>query len=110
MMGRNPAKLTWTVFLALAACSGEQPPGANNNNVDSGVTTACDQDNPCPGGQTCIGGVCESSTPDSGVDAGPGPQARMQICTPEGCEEPLRMNFGGSRIGATVQQTLTIRS
>ena len=108
-MGRTPAKLTWTLLMALAACSGEAPPGSNTG-ADAGGTTACDQDNPCGAGLVCRAGICESATPDAGTDAGPGPQARMQVCTPEGCEEPLRMNFGGSRIGATVQQTLTIRS
>ncbi|MCK6547054.1 choice-of-anchor D domain-containing protein [Myxococcota bacterium] len=49
--------------------------------------------------------------PDAGVNPDANaPQARLQVCTPEGCSDPLRMNFGGSRIGVTSQQTLTIRN
>jgi hypothetical protein len=34
----------------------------------------------------------------------------MTICTPDGCQEPYRLNFGGSRLGAMVSRNLTIRS
>ncbi|CAN0551453.1 unnamed protein product, partial [Laminaria digitata] len=92
------------------SCSEEAPPG-NSGPTDSGPsTTACDDDNPCAAGLVCRSGICESATPDAGTDAGPAPTACMQLCTPEGCDEPFRMNFGGSRIGAQVQQTLIIRS
>lgn len=69
----------------------------------------CDEATPCQGGLICVSGVCEAAQTDGGTDGG-GPGARMQVCTPDGCIEPLRINFGGSRIGARSEETLTIRS
>src|SRR5262249_6657054 len=84
------------LLLALgAAYSSEAPPGLGNAK-DSGTTnTLCDPMNPCGDGFTCVGGVCEANTTlDGSVGDANGPQGRLQVCTPEGCNEPLRMNFG----------------
>jgi hypothetical protein len=77
---------------------------------DGGAAILCDPSTPCPEGLVCIAGVCEvGGLVDAGGDAG-APGARMQVCTPEGCDPPWRMAFGGSRIGVATAQTLTIRS
>lgn len=99
---------------AAVACSSEPPAGLPpGTNPDATVDPPklCDDQNPCQSGFSCVAGVCEVTVPDAGVspDAS-APQARLQVCTPEGCSDPLRMNFGGSRIGVTASQTLTIRN
>ncbi|MEQ8979044.1 MAG: hypothetical protein RL846_14010, partial [Deltaproteobacteria bacterium] len=95
-------------FLLAVACSDEPPPGGGGTrDAGGGGGQTCDDDNPCPTGQTCNGGVCEIDAPR---DAGQTPEARMQVCTEEGCLEPYRINFGGSRIGAVTEQTLILRS
>jgi hypothetical protein len=96
--------------LALVAACPEDPPAPPSPN-DTGVTLVCDGVTLCPKGLVCISGVCEAEGTDAGGnDGGPQSGARLQVCTPEGCDEPLRMNFGGSRIGVATTQTLILRS
>src|SRR5688572_27762458 len=85
------------------ACS-EQPPTTGQPTPDSGSVLLCDEANPCPSGLVCLAGICEAKPPieDSGVSNEDG--ARMQVCTPDGCEPPWSLNFGGSRIGVTTSQ------
>ena len=79
---------------------------------DGGGPLLCDQDTPCPTGQSCNGGVCQATTGDGGTaDVGVGQRgARLQLCTPEGCMEPYSASFGGSRVGVTASRTLVLRS
>jgi hypothetical protein len=106
---RSFALLVSTV--SFVSCSDDPPPGGNVGQKDASEMILCDEQNPCGNGFTCEGGVC---TPIGGTDAGlPDSNvsgARIQVCTPEGCNEPLQMSFGGSRVGASTAQTLTIRS
>src|SRR5262249_29206145 len=69
--------------------------------------------NPCGPGFECNSGVCEATAADGGTQGssdGSGPSPRIQVCTPEGCDAPLHVNFGGSRIGVSISQIVVIRS
>src|SRR5688572_27409341 len=94
------------LFTLIFACKEEPPPGIGSPDTGAGT---CETVDDCSSGEICNNGVCEVLAKDGGEDAGTGPTARMQVCTPEGCDEPLRMNFGGSRVGVRTTQTLVIR-
>ena len=68
---------------------------------------ACDRAHPCPGNQICIAGLCQR--PDA-PNAGARGRARVEVCTRAGCDEPLEVRFGGSRVGEAAHQILTVRS
>ncbi len=88
------------------ACSDAEPPGGSKD-LGPGVVT-CGDDNPCTGGQVCVGGICEAPGGDGGTTDTK--RARLQVCTPDGCDEPYRISFGGSRVGVSSSRTVTIRS
>src|SRR5262249_44955821 len=79
-------------FLLYTACSDEPPAGGGGN--DSGVAMMlCDDMTPCGSGFMCTGGVCEPiGGGDGGATDGSETNARIQVCTQEGCMEPLSMN------------------
>lgn len=98
--GSPLALLACSVFSALNAsgCSDESAP--TSTFIDAAIPPLCDDLNPCPDGQPCVAGLCTS----------PGDSGRLEVCTADGCEVPLSMNFGGPRLGTITEQTLTIRS
>ncbi len=92
------------------ACS-EEPPGTGGPPPDdAGAVLFCDETTPCPGESRCVAGVCEKAPLDAGTGDAGGEGARMQVCTPDGCEPPWSLDFGGSRIGVSTSQTVTVRS
>lgn len=106
----RPSKLVLLATFGLwaAACGDAAPPGGGNKDLGPGVVT-CGDDNPCPGNQVCVGGICEAPSGDGGTDPLTR-RARLQVCTPDGCDEPYRITFGGSRVGVSTARTVTIRS
>jgi hypothetical protein len=101
-------------LVTVTACSDEAPPA--NGNPDTGTPVGpvlCDGVTGCPDGFMCVAGVCEAESPTDGGPATPdggGDRAGIEICTPDGCVAPYRLNFGGSRIGVPTLRNLRIRS
>ena len=88
-------------------CSDDPPPAGGF--VDGAVPAICDDDMQCEDGFECRGGLCREVEPQ--LDAGlPPGDRRLEVCTPDGCDEPLTINFGGSRIGDITEQTVILRS
>ncbi|MEL6185854.1 MAG: hypothetical protein AAFU79_14620, partial [Myxococcota bacterium] len=99
--------LVASLALALSNLACEDEPADTPADLGPSGRQLCGENDPCPDGQTCKGGICEPGTPD----AGPEGQARLQVCTPEGCEEnDPRLDFGGARVGATTERRFTVRS
>jgi hypothetical protein len=114
MAKRHFKALSLVAFLGLAACGSEEPPAGGKDATSPGTDSGnllCDPQTPCPNGFDCNGGVCEpTGASDAGTGDASAPRARIEVCTPDGCQEPHRLSFGGSRIGAQVSRNLTIRS
>ena len=102
-------------FLASACSEAIAPNGPVDPTTDAGETSQqlCRQDEDCPNGQLCRAGICQESTPDSGVvnyDAAVEPKPGIAVCTLSGCDAPYKVDFGGSRLGLSTVRTLTIKS
>ena len=104
---RSDAALALVLAGALA-CTDDPLPASPEPTADAGGVILCDEETKCPDGLSCIAGICQTP-PDAGVDAG-ALEARLQICAPEGCDDPLLLSFGGSRVGETVERRFTARS